>query len=190
MGDTAPNLRDFDTLYRQIEELPEGVTGEIIDPGVLHAKGRPGKRHRRGHRQVLEALRHLDANAVGTGWWIEVEAEVRFGPRLWVPDLSGWRVERVPVLPDENPLTVIPDWCCEVLSPGSTARIDRLKKLPRYLEAGVGHVWLVDPELRLVEVYTGRDGVPVRVAAGGDADVLPLPPFAGEFALSPWWLIP
>ena len=190
MGDAAPNLPDFDTLYRQIQALPEGVTGEIIDPGVLHTMGRPGKRHRRGHRQVLEALRGHDANAVGTGWWIEVEAEVRFGPRLLVADLSGWRVERVPVLPDENPLTVIPDWCCEVLSPGSTARIDRLKKLPRYLEAGVGHVWLVDPELRLVEVYTGRDGVPARVAAGGDTEVLALPPFAGEFDLSPWWLSP
>lgn len=187
MGDAAPSLLDFDTLYRQIQALPEGVTGEIIDPGVLRTMGRPGTGHRRAQRQVLAALRGLDANEGGTGWWIEVEAEVRFGPRLLVPDLSGWRVERVPAMPDENPLTVIPDWCCEVLSPGSTARIDRLKKLPRYLAAGVVHVWLVDPTLRLVEVYTGNDGVPVRVAAGGDTEALALPPFEGTFDLTPWW---
>lgn len=62
---------------------------------------------------------------------------MRFGPRLLVPDLSGWRVERVSELPDQNPLTIVPDWCCEVLSPGSTARTDRLKKLPRYLAARI-----------------------------------------------------
>lgn len=188
MGDASTNLPDFETLYRQIQALPEGVTGEILDPGVLHTMGRPGKAHRHGHRQVLRGLRVLDANEGGTGWWIEVEVEVRFGPRLLVPDLSGWRVERVPELPDENPLTIVPDWCCEVLSPGSTARTDRLKKLPRYLASGVGHVWLVDPSLRLVEVYTGSNGVPVRVAAGGDTEVLALPPFDGVFDLAPWWL--
>ena len=69
-----------------------------------------------------------------------------------------------------------------------TARIDRLKKLPRYLASGVGHVWLVDPSLRLVEVFAGSDGVPVRVAAGGDTEVLALPPFDGVFDLAPWWL--
>ena len=188
MGETAVTLPDFETLYRQIQALPEGVTGEILDPGVLRTMGRPGKGHRRGQRQMLKTLRGVDANEGGTGWWIEVEAEVRFGPRLLVPDLSGWRVERVPELPDENPLTIVPDWCCEVLSPGSTARVVRLQKLPRYLAAGVGHVWLVDPMLRLIEVYTGRDGVPVRVAAGGDTEVLPLPPFEGTFDLAPWWL--
>ncbi|MDO9015990.1 MAG: Uma2 family endonuclease [Deltaproteobacteria bacterium] len=187
MGDASAKTPDFETLYRQIQALPEGVTGEILDPGVLHTMGRPGKGHRRGQRAVLKALRGLDVNEGGTGWWIEVEVEVRFGPRLLVPDLCGWRVERVPELPDENPLTIVPDWCCEVLSPGSTARTDRLKKLPRYLASGVVHVWLVDPTLRLVEVYAGSDGVPVRVAAGGETEVLSLPPFDGAFDLAPWW---
>lgn len=188
MGDTAEKLPDFETLYRQIQALPEGVTGEILDPGVLRTMGRPGKAHRRAHLQALDALRGRNANLGGTGWWIEVEVEVRFGPRLMVPDLCGWRVERVPVLPDENPLTIVPDWCCEVLSPGSTGRSDRLTKLPRYLAAGVTHVWLVDPIDRVVEVYVSRDGAPVRVAAGGDADVVALPPFDDAFSLSPWWL--
>ncbi|MEZ4409421.1 MAG: Uma2 family endonuclease [Polyangiales bacterium] len=188
MGDTAEKLPDFETLYRQIQALPEGVTGEILDPGVLRTMGRPGKAHRRAHLQALDALRGRNANLGGTGWWIEVEVEVRFGPRLMVPDLCGWRVERVPVLPDENPLTIVPDWCCEVLSPGSTGRSDRLTKLPRYLAAGVTHVWLVDPIDRVVEVYVSRDGAPVRIAAGGDADVVALPPFDDAFSLSSWWL--
>lgn len=56
--------------------------------------------------------------------------EVRLpGGRLVVPDLFGYRVGRVPELPDENPLTIVPDGCCEVLSP-TTARDDRALKLP------------------------------------------------------------
>ena len=106
----------------------------------------------------------------------------------WMPDLCGWRVERVPELPDENPLTIVPDWCCEVLSPGSAGRVDRLKKLPRYLASGVAHVWLVDPALRLVEGYVERDGAPLRVMAAGEAEVATLPPFEGEIDLAPWWL--
>jgi Uma2 family endonuclease len=190
MGDPVVKLPEFETLYRQIQALPEGVTGEILEPGVLHTMGRPGKAHRRARLQALDALRGRNVNLGGTGWWIEVEVEVRFGPRLMVPDLCGWRVERVPELPDENPLTIVPDWCCEVLSPGGTGRSDRLTKLPRYLAAGVTHVWLVDPTDRVVEVYVERDGAPVRVAAGGDTDALRLPPFEGEFALSSWWLTP
>jgi len=49
-----------------------------------------------------------------------------------VPDLAGWRVERVPDLPDENPLTVLPDWCCEILSP-RTARDDKRLKLVEHV---------------------------------------------------------
>lgn len=188
MGDAAAELPDFETLYRQIQALPEGVTGEIIDPGVLRTMARPGKAHRRAHLQALDALRDRNATLGGIGWWIEVEVEVRFGQRLMVPDLCGWRVERVPELPDENPLTVVPDWCCEVLSPGSAGRVDRLKKLPRYLASGVAHVWLVDPAARLVEVYVERDGAPLRVAAAGDAEVAALPPFEGLFDIAPWWL--
>ena len=188
MGDAAASLLDFDHLYRQIQALPEGVTGEILDPGVLRTMSRPGKAHRRSHRQALKSLRSFDVNEGGAGWWIEVEVEVRFGPRLLVPDLSGWRVERVPEMPDENPIALAPDWCCEVLSPGSAGRIDRLQKLPRYLESGIGHVWLVDPSARLVEVYIARDGAPLRVTAAGDDDLVTLPPFAQQVDLGAWWL--
>ncbi len=187
MGEPALALADFDVLYRQIQSLPEGTTGEIVEPGGLRTMGRPGKAHRRAQLRVLLGLGGSNQSADGTGWWIELEPEVRFGPRLLVPDLAGWRVDRVPDLPDENPITLVPDWCCEVLS-GSTARVDRLRKLPRYLAEGVGHVWLVDAAQQTVEVYVARDGLPVRVAAGGADERLVLPPFDLEVDLAGWWL--
>jgi Uma2 family endonuclease len=68
-----------------------------------------------------------------------------------VPDLTGWRLERLPRLPDQAYFTLAPDWVCEVLSP-STERIDRVKKLAIYARQGVRHAWLLNPGNRTLEV--------------------------------------
>jgi hypothetical protein len=108
----ASRPRSFDELYREIQNLPDGQRGEILDAGeILVTMGRPGRAIRRAAKLVHEDLRGADQDVGGTGWWIELEPEVRFGERLLDPDLAGWRVERVPALPDENPITFAPDWC-------------------------------------------------------------------------------
>lgn len=102
--------KSFDELYEAIRDLPEGSRGEILEPGKLHiTMGRPSKRHRRAAQALNRDLAGADQGTIGTGWWIELEPEVRFGERLFDPDLAGWRVDRVPDLPDENPITILPD---------------------------------------------------------------------------------
>jgi hypothetical protein len=96
-------------------------------------------------------------------------------------------VERVVELPDENPITIVPDWCCEILSP-STARDDKRLKLPLYAECGVAWSWLVDPDLRLVEAFETIRSLPALCATAKDDDVARLPPFDGEIAFGGWWL--
>ena len=61
------------------------------------------------------------------------------------------------MVPDAPWLDLAPDWVCEVLSP-STARIDRGRKLRIYAEAGVGHLWLLDPLEQTLEVLRLREG--------------------------------
>lgn len=188
MADAARRARSFDELYAEIVRLPEGSTGEILEEGVLRVMSRPGRRHRRAATACLDALSGSNANLRGSGWWIEVETEIRFPvDRLAVPDLSGWRVERVPDLPDENPLTVLPDWCYEILSP-STARDDKRLKLPLYARSGVPWAWLVDPALRMVEVYQTVGGLPALVTTAQDDDEVVLPPFPMTLTLGGWWL--
>jgi Uma2 family endonuclease len=187
MAQRAFLLPAFTELYRQIEALPEGITGEILEPGVLRTMSRPGGPHRRTHRRILRNLRGSDIDEGGTGWWLEIEAEIRFpGDLLAVPDVSGWRVEAPPGFVDHNPIEVLPDFCCEVLSP-STARDDRSLKLPLYARAGVGWIWLVDTALRLVEVYCSEKQRPALVMTAKDNDVVTLPPFEGEIDVGPWW---
>jgi Uma2 family endonuclease len=188
MADPAHQVRTFEQLYDEILRLPEGLTGEILEEGVLRVMSRPGKRHRRAAQACLIALSDINANVGGIGWWIEIEAEIRLlQERLAVPDLSGWRVERVPDLPDENPLTVLPDWCCEILSP-RTARDDKQLKLPLYARAGIPWIWLVDPTLQLIEIYQTINGLPALVTTAQETERRVLPPFELEISLEHWWL--
>jgi Uma2 family endonuclease len=79
------------------------------------------------------------------------EPELHFGNDVLVPDMAGWRRERLPAVPPDAFMTLAPDWVCEVLS-SSTESIDRGKKLHRYAREGVAHVWLVDPLQQTLEV--------------------------------------
>lgn len=79
------------------------------------------------------------------------EPELHLAADVVVPDLAGWRRERLPMLPEEAYFSLAPDWVCEVLSP-STASIDRVKKLTIYAREQVPHAWLVDPLARTLEV--------------------------------------
>jgi Uma2 family endonuclease len=102
-----------------------------------------------------------------------------------VPDLAGWRRERMPVIPDVAAFTLAPDWICEVVSK-STEDHDREVKMPLYAREGVRHAWLLDPVKQTLEVYAldegGRWGEP-SVHRG--AEVVRAVPFdAVELALA------
>jgi Uma2 family endonuclease len=126
------------------------------------------------------------------GWWILDEPELQLEPKEpLVPDLAGWRVERMPALPDTHYFTVVPDWTCEVLS-RSTEKLDRDEKLPLYAEHGVRHVWLVDPNARSLEVYTlGNKARWEQVRHYRENERARIPPFdAIEIDLSSLWAAP
>ena len=171
----------------EIERLPEGMTGEILEPGVVSIRARPGAAHRRAAGLAYRALKGVDQADGGTGWWIEQEPPVRFIDRLAYPDIAGWRVERSPRTPDGFSITLIPEWCCEVLSP-STARDDRFVKLPIFARSGVQWMWLIDPALHGVEVYVTERGHPMLVATAKEDETTRLPPFDLDIDLSRWWL--
>lgn len=189
MRSAAPRVPRFEELYHAISALPEGVTGEILEPGVIRTMGRPGAPHRYASSGIVDALGRFNSMRGGAGWWIEIEAEIRLaGDLLAVPDLAGWRVtESPPPFIRENPIVKVPDWCCEFLSP-STARDDRQLKLPLYVRSGVSWVWLVDPDAHRVEVFEARaDSPALALKAEGD-ETRVLPPFDAELPIGRWWL--
>ncbi|MRG91825.1 Uma2 family endonuclease [Polyangium spumosum] len=187
MGDPARKIPTFEELLAEIDRLPEYLSGEIIEPGVIRTMSRPDAPHRRAARECQWALRGASADVTGSGWWIEQEPAVRFGERLFNPDLAGWRVERCPDPPHGYPITLTPDWVCEVLSP-STARDDRKIKLPHYARSGVEWVWLIDPEIHLVEVFRAERQQLWLVTSAGEEETPRLPPFDLEINLVSFWI--
>jgi Uma2 family endonuclease len=58
------------------------------------------------------------------GWRFLAEPELHLADDIVVPDLAGWRRERLPEVPDAAFHTLARDWVCEIVSP-STQRLDR-----------------------------------------------------------------
>jgi Uma2 family endonuclease len=144
-----------DELYEEYLRVPSHMRAEIIR-GTLYVLPRPAPRHANASSMLGgELTGPFQAGRGGPGgWWIIDEPELQLDLKEpIVPDLAGWRVERMPDLPETAYFTIVPDWVCEVLS-RSTEKIDRDEKLPYYAERGVRHAWLVDPLDKRLEVYT------------------------------------
>lgn len=174
--------------YQDIVDLPERWVGEIID-GELYTQPRPAPRHARASSLLGgELVSPFDTGRGGPGgWWILDEPELHLGPQVLVPDLAGWRRERMPKLPDTAWFELAPDWISEVLSTG-TARKDRAKKMPLFAEYGVGHVWLVDPDLRTLEVFENTGGRWLLLRVYEEGEEVSAPPFdAIAFNLGVLW---
>jgi Uma2 family endonuclease len=138
--------------YADLRAVPDNFVAEII-AGQLYATPRPSVPH--AHAASVLGIElggpfHRGRNGPG-GWVLLDEPELHLGEDVLVPDIAGWRRERLPTLPAAAYLTVAPDWLCEVMSPATEA-IDRTRKLTLYAQQGVSHVWLVNPPLETLEV--------------------------------------
>ena len=171
--------------------------GEILD-GELIASPRPAPAHALAASAIGGGLfdpfnrRSGDPGGPG-GWWILHEPELHLHGDILVPDVAGWRRERLPALPSTAAFDLAPDWACEVISP-STMRFDRSRKMPIYARERVGHLWLVDPAARTLEVFR-LDGerwtvMGVYGGAGAEEKVRAEPFDAIELDLSRWWTGP
>jgi Uma2 family endonuclease len=178
------------TLYERLLALPENLTGEIID-GVLYTQPRPAGRHAIAERGLnVDLGGPFDFGRGGPGgWWIIPEPEVHFvrDSEVVVPDLAGWRRDRMPNITEDHRFEVIPDWVCEILSP-ATVQKDRILKLPLHARYGVAHAWLVDPLARTLEAFELREGRWVLIGSLKDDDPVVVAPFdAVPFSLADLW---
>ena len=171
--------------YADLEAVPANQVAELIE-GTLYVMPRPASRHASASSALGgELYGPFERGRSGPGGWrILDEPELHFPDSTapgehdaLVPDLAGWRRERMPELLDVAAFTLVPDWICEVLSK-STVEHDREVKMPIYARERMHHAWLVDPVKRSLEVYTldagGRWSAPV-IHPG--ADVVHAPPF-------------
>jgi Uma2 family endonuclease len=152
----APNDPAVEAAHRA---APETMVAEILD-GELHLMPRPARPHTNAASMLGGELHGPFRRGIGGpgGWVILDEPELHLGPKpdKLVPDLAGWRRERMPDArgPEAAPAhyEAAPDWICEILSP-TTEAVDRGKKMRIYRRERVRHAWLVNPVTRTLEVY-------------------------------------
>ncbi len=193
MGHPALSLTK-EATYKDLFDLPENVVGEII-AGELFVSPRPALPH-------IHASSLMGADLIGNfygsgnagtgskGWWILDEPEIHLGHDILVPDLAGWKKERMPNLPDHPFFTLTPDWVCEIASP-STSSLDRVKKSHIYAREKIPYYWIIDPVAQTLEARKLVKSQWVEIGSFEGKTKAKIEPFqAVEFDLSRWWFYP
>ena len=174
--------------YQDVLDAPPNMVAEIIE-GVLHMNPRPASMHAWASTGLGESIGPPFNRGRGGpgGWWIVDEPELHLGEDILVPDMAGWRRERMPVYPDVKFFTLVPDWICEILLP-STRALDQGMKRGIYAREGVAHLWFVDPHARTLEAFELHDGKWVLLETVTGNDPVSVAPFeAISFSLGELW---
>jgi len=165
------------------------ASGEIIE-GVLYTFPRPRAAHANVETSIAGDIQYPFQRGRGGpgGWWILIEPGIELpGSPEVVPDVAGWRKQRLPELPLDRPIDVVPDWVCEVLSPTTRAYDLRVKR-PFYARIGVPYIWFIDFDARTLMVSKLVEGRWLELGVYGESDKVRAEPFdAVEIDLGEWW---
>lgn len=179
--------------YEDLEAVPETMVAELID-GDLIVSPRPASPQARATialgSSLIGTFDGPRGGADAAKWWMLFEPELHLGRNVLIPDIAGWRRDRMPRLLNVTAFTQAPDWACETPSP-STGAVDRGRKMSVYAREGVRHLWIIDPIARTLEVYRldGERWIVASTHSGNDP--ITAEPFdAVTLDPSDWWLEP
>ena len=161
--------KDRKYTYEDYKQLPETMRVDLID-GVFYEKypidpeislAAPSRAHQTLVLELGRAIGNYIAEKNGS---CKVYV-APFSVRLTEDDKNAVEPD-VSVICDPSKLTEegcngAPDWIIEVLSP-TTASNDYVRKLNKYMDAGVREYWIVDPEGKRVSVYEFGQGNTVQ----------------------------
>jgi Uma2 family endonuclease len=187
----VPRMSPFDrpATCEDLVALPDSVIGELID-GELYGSPKPTPELAvAGSALGILISPYRRPHDGGAGWTFLFQPRLDLDADVVRPDWAGWRPGRAPASSsaDLSPASA-PDWICELISPATVA-LDRVKKLGVYARARVGHVWLIDPVARTVEVLRLQGCHWVIVASFAGGGMACAEPFdEADFALRDLWV--
>jgi len=159
---------EFDNYPFEEDKRYELVEGEMIE------MTRSAYKHNRVLLQLqTELVLYFRKNPIGEA--LSSENLYALSPvTRRAPDVAVILGDHREALQNAKVIPIIPHIAVEVLSPSETTRMI-VRKLGQYFTAGVKEVWLVDPDARTVEIWTGPQP-PERELVDGDTLVSPLLP--------------
>jgi Uma2 family endonuclease len=144
-----------------------------LDEGELIEMTRPAYRHNRVLRKLLVRL-DIFLEQTGLGEALISENLYALSPRTRrAPDVAVILGDHREELRDAKVIPIVPEIVAEVLSPSETQRMVH-RKLKQYFEAGVKEVWLIDPAVKEIELWTSS--LPFHVLTGSAILESPLLP--------------
>ncbi len=151
---------------------------ELID-GDLLEKEAAGWTHSGAHLSVPATLAPWfrgPGDGTHPGGWVLLMSCHVLAPHgnVVMPNVSGWRRERAPTT-DEFPVTITPDWICEVVY--STHARDLGRKREIYHQMGVPHYWVLDLKGNVLMVFRNTADGYLHVQTAAPADRARLEPF-------------
>ena len=173
--------------YQDVLDAPENMVAQLID-GELYLHARPAIPHVWASGKLYYEIEHRygrniggDSNGESDGdgpgeWAIMIEPELRLSKDVLVPDIAGWRVDRLLRKQTRSFSHIVPDWVCEVLSP-STREFDLGRKSNIYAREGVSHLWIVDAEARTLQASALSTGKWLLISTLSDTEMVSVPPF-------------
>ena len=185
---TEPESTPRQATYQDVLDAPPHKVAEIVD-GKLYLFPRPAPTHAIANSAIGGLLNPPFQYGRGGpgGWWILNEPELHLGDHILVPDVGGWRKERMPNIPKTAYFSLAPDWVCEVLSP-STRNLDLGRKRAIYAQQGVKYLWLIDPNSQSLEAFQLRNASWELISTLSGDNTVCLPPFEEiDFNLSDLW---
>jgi Uma2 family endonuclease len=137
-----------------------------LDEGELIEMTRPTYKHNRVLKNLIFALETF-CRRTHVGEVLVSENLYALSPNTRrAPDVAVILGDRYEELKDAKVIPIIPEIAAEVLSPSETPRMIH-RKLKQYFTAGVKEVWLIDPDVKEIEIWKGPS-LPDPALASGD----------------------
>jgi Uma2 family endonuclease len=162
----------------EFEALPESNFPTELLEGELVIRGAPTVEHQRAVLNSAIRLRDLipDGEVIIAPVSVKLDDANYFQPDVfWVAKDSACEITPYGV-------NGAPDLVVEVLSP-STTKVDRGLKFRKYQASGVREYWMVEPELRFMEVWWLVNGLYVQFGVYEADESFVSPVLGKEFSL-------
>lgn len=149
MSEIAKKIATFEDWMM----LPEETRAELID-GEIVKKASPSAEHSFAQVGVLDCLRPFrSGGGRSSGWWILTEASIKYekSAQGLIADVAGWKKCNYPEAPKGYPITILPDFVCEICV--TTWKKDTTIVFKTLETDGVPYYWLLDVERKNLIVY-------------------------------------
>ena len=157
-------------------ELPDGPPYYQLIEGELYMSPSPNWYHQEILANILRILfRYLDKKPIGKIYFAPLDTFLT-DLNVYQPDI-GFISNKRKIIVKEG-VDGAPDFVVEILSP-RTAKYDRGAKRDIYARTGVEELWIVDPELKTVQVFRFAESADAPVATYSIKQKFTSPVFPG-----------